>query len=40
VLHSCFNDDGFESLTVRLSDANYQRFTTRWPEYDIPEKRT
>lgn len=40
VLHSCFNDDGFECLTVRLSDANYQRFTARWPEHDMLEKRT
>ena len=35
VIHSCFNENGFESLKVRLSNANYQRFTIRWPEYDI-----
>ena len=37
VIHSCFNENGFESLKVRLSNANYQRFTIRWPEYDISE---
>ena len=37
VIHSCFDENGFESLKVRLSDANYQRFTIRWPEYDISE---
>ena len=37
VIHSCFNENGFESLRVRLSNANYQRFTIRWPEYDISE---
>ena len=39
VIHSCFDENGFESLKVRLSKANYQRFIIRWPEYDIPEKR-
>ena len=39
VLHSCFNKDGFESLKVRLSNANYQRFIIRWPETDMSEKR-
>ncbi len=37
VIHSYFNENGFESLKVRLSNANYQRFTIRWPEYDISE---
>ena len=37
VIHSCFNENGFESLKVRLSNANYQRFTIRWPEYYISE---
>lgn len=37
VIHSCFNENGFESLKVRLSNANYQRFTIRWPEHDISE---
>ncbi len=39
VLHSCFNENGYETLKVRLSNANYQRFTARWTEYDIPKQR-
>lgn len=34
VLHSNFDEDGLETLKVRLSNANYQRFTARWPDFD------
>ena len=31
VQYSSFDNSGFESLRVRLSLANYQRFNARWP---------
>ena len=31
VQNSTFDNSGFESLRVRLSLANYQRFNARWP---------
>ncbi len=32
VQYSSFDDYGIEKLKVRLSHANYQRFSARWPE--------
>ncbi len=32
VQYSSFDDSGIEKLKVRLSHANYQRFSARWPE--------